>query len=355
MRIERGQKICGFGLVGTVVLLALSAGCSQAEPGCRSDDDCRSGRLCVERACLTPGELPDTGSGDLPDGLVFANNTSGADGGSDAGAPEDVSAPQEDVLDSLDGGSGPEDVALVDVDAPEDVAVPPVDGTRTIRIFPAMGFTFGQVSLGTRIITDFVVENRGDEPLTMREVAIAMGANSPYGLSPTIGPNAARELEPGARQRFELTFSPETVTPFEGSVNIRSNATNDPDASLSLAGRGVNPSASAACIGASPNGFSFGALEVGDAVELTVTVFNCSRFVPLQIVEIGVSGTGTPVFTATPGENLPIALQPGQGKSVTVKFAPAQGRNYQESLTFRGDVTVNQAARVQLSGTGINP
>ncbi|MFU8804716.1 MAG: choice-of-anchor D domain-containing protein [Bradymonadaceae bacterium] len=338
---------------GALLLLGLgllATGCSEVEPGCRTTDDCRSGRVCVERACLSAGELPDTWTGGENHNPIEFNHSSG----SDAGELADGSVGTPDVSQTSDVGPHPEDISVpLDVGSPDPDVSEPQLGPK-IRVIPSGGVTFGRVPVNMKITTELLVENTGDAPLSLTELDLEVRPSLGFAVDPSIRPASPQILQPGERRNFDVSFEPGVTSQYQNGVNVRSDDADDPDTYRGLAGRGGNLQLTP-CIGASPNALDFGDLEIGEEAELTVTVFNCSSTTPVQITAVEISGSATGPFQVTPAQAVPFSIQPGRTGTVTVSFAPGATGNPRETLSFRGDVTLNQLARVQLGGSGVEP
>ena len=93
-------------------------------------------------------------------------------------------------------------------------------------------------------------------------------------------------------------------------------------------------------------GLAFGAVEIGKASELTLTIGN-SGTGTLSVTGITCPGGYTPSWTSG-------TIAPGGSQQVTVRFAPTAAQSYDGTLTVNGDHT-GGANTAPLTGTGAAP
>jgi len=105
-------------------------------------------------------------------------------------------------------------------------------GTRTISAWPA-SLNFGNAAIGSAEKLAVTLKNNGNSNLTISGVSVTgLGANS---INCAM---SGSTIAPGQTVTLNLTFAPKSAQLMNGSVTIRSNATNSPTV-IMLNGKGV--------------------------------------------------------------------------------------------------------------------
>lgn len=99
---------------------------------------------------------------------------------------------------------------------------------------PTGGLDFGEIAIGTHVVREGTVANRGDRPLQLGEIEACCGATARW-----LDGAAPFRLEPGATARFEVGLSTDLPVEFAKSVAFMSNDPLSPRAVMSVFGRGV--------------------------------------------------------------------------------------------------------------------
>jgi hypothetical protein len=198
---------------------------------------------------------------------------------------------------------------------------------------------FGTIDANTTITNDFVIENQGNVALLLDSVApvVILGLNSD---SYEVGSISSTSIDPGASSTVSVIFKPTTPgkgypatlritcndpinNPYEFAIN--GDTTNPPpdNASIAVAGNGINiPNDSSHTPNIGDN-TDFGQIEIGQSVTHTFTITNTASIGSLELSNITSTGDGFSVILAG---DLPI-LAPGETYNFDVAFnaaSPAQ-------------------------------
>jgi hypothetical protein len=346
-----------------VVLMGLlsvaAAGCSDAESGCRDDGDCRIGRVCVERVCLTPGEVPapgtDTGVQPNPPINDPAPDVSNPD--DDAGGFEDVN-----IDPGLDTGPGPGTDVGMDVgmdtgpepvpDAGTDTGPEPVLGP-IVRVSPPSFFEFGRIPVGARAVTDLYVENIGDRPLVLTYVDLGSRPSQGFDISPVVSASNLMTIEPGASMRFDVVFAPSLQSQFRNSVRVHSNDPANSTIVLELRGASFNYQ-QLSCLTVSPTSLDFGTVGAGGTRSMRVTAINCSNTQNVTITEMRFT-RGSGAFDLGVPQMPPFRLPPMESVEIEIRYRASGSGLVQEVLELRSDAALNSTPRVGLQAQSEAP
>jgi hypothetical protein len=179
--------------------------------------------------------------------------------------------------------------------------------TPELRLAPAE-VDFGEVSLGATGAASLRLFNDGsgpielDGPVTVDDGAFGVGALD-------IFPVPARDF-----RALDLTFTPTEEGAFSGTLTLPLRA---PIGEVTVPIRGVgapNP------VRFDPVEVDFGALDVGELATATATVFNDGE-APIN-VNLVIDGRGFGVDGTT---LLPVALEPGGQRALSLSFSPPRG------------------------------
>ncbi|MBA2664444.1 MAG: choice-of-anchor D domain-containing protein [Bradymonadaceae bacterium] len=348
------KKTNAKALVALVALLALMAtlyGCSEIASGCRDDGDCRTGRVCSAQLCIDPADLPllDAGHEIPSDDATITDLGAHTDSGEpDAPGPDiaiiDDASPGQDVPSvEPDSGVGPADIGEPDVSTPL--------GPR-LRVLPAVEILFGRIPVNHKVKADLLVENIGDQVLSVTHVDLGVRPSQGFDLLPVITSANPLRLQPGELKAFEVIFQPGAQSQFRNSARVHSDDPTNAAIVLDIRGQ-ANNTQTIPCLTASPIGLNFGELREGETRELSVTVLNCGSTLSVAVTSIQINGGPTSPFKLLSGRATPFSLPPGQSETFKVAFTANQERAPRDVIEFRGDLTTNP--RVVLAGATSQP
>ncbi len=199
---------------------------------------------------------------------------------------------------------------------------------------------FGEIPQGYNKTVNVaaMIKNTGNAPLTITALNIA-----PSEFTVSNAPAVPFEIAPGGDQSLTLVATPTRLGSLNGTLTIRSNATQTPQATVALSAAYVQRYTAAASQ-------DFGVTETGKSVEKCITLTNSSAQ-RVTIDQASVLGANAGDFSVV--TTLPLLIAAGATADVCVKFAPATVGNRSAQLALRsadgGNTTVN------LSGTAETP
>lgn len=196
--------------------------------------------------------------------------------------------------------------------------------------------TFGTLSVGEQESQSFTVQNIGDA--TLHVTGVVIGSGIAYIVK---GPETVFDLEPGQTMDVEVAFSPMGADENYGQVLVVSDDPDSPEAPVDLLGFGAVPE-----LQISPDNYVFGDafIPCGDSVDLELKNVGSEA---LTITDVDYASGGLLSLDTSNAPQLPVTLQPGEFRTVTVDFAPATagsdtGRLSVTSNDPRGVVTADQ-------------
>ena len=207
-------------------------------------------------------------------------------------------------------------------------------GTGAVTISPG-NLNFGAVPYGTTSSAQTVTFTN-QQSVTVSFSSIAASAN--FNVA---GNTCGTSLAAGARCTVGVTFSPNAVGSFTGTLSFTDNAPNSPQVvSLNGTGGGTPVTLSASSL-------NFGNVNAGKTSSpMSVTLTNHQN-VSLSFSSILVSGAGFAISGNTCGTS----IAAGANCAVAVTFSPAAKGTVNGALTFN-DNAANSPQKVSLSGTG---
>jgi len=209
----------------------------------------------------------------------------------------------------------------------------------TLSASPA-SVDFGSVPIGDTATEGLTLENTGTANCEI--TSIALTGNPAFALATP--PTTPLTLLAGDTERVEIDFDPTST----GSVSTTLEVTSDAPASPTVVP--ISGTGQGECdLDATPNAVDFGAVDLGQAATLDVTLANSGTG------DCSVSAftlTGDPDFGLAPSPGTPFNLGPTTQQTVTVEFTP-------EAIgTANGNLDVdsndpNSPLSVPLAGEGI--
>lgn len=199
--------------------------------------------------------------------------------------------------------------------------------------------SFGNIQVGGSRTVSEILTNSGGSSLTISQAVLSGSGFTQTGLTLPL------TLNPSQSTTFNVTFTPLSSGPINGSISISSNGSN-PTLVLGLSGTGVlNPGT----LSPNPSGLSFGNVQVGSTQSLSTTLTN-SGGSALTISQANLSTAG---FNLS-GLSLPLTLNVGQSAAVSILFSPQSAGSLTGNLTIVSNAS-NSSLSIPLSGTGVTP
>ena len=187
----------------------------------------------------------------------------------------------------LDGGDYNADIIINSNDPIDPEIIIPanmhVTGSPNI-VFNIDTLDFSQVFLGVIDTLELIVENNGTLDLLISSVQ-ALPAE--YSVSPTFA-----GIDPGETEIFTITFLPQSVGDYPGTLNLTSNDPDSGNYEITLLGQGVEPP----IILVSPDSL-YAALFTGDTTTQTITISNNGNSDLIWNIDLDNIGLGTVTFT----------------------------------------------------------
>jgi hypothetical protein len=197
---------------------------------------------------------------------------------------------------------------------------------------------FGNTKVGSRLTSSVTLSNSGGADLTVNQATLS-GAG--FAMSSLALPLT---LQAGATASITITFAPPASGSFSGSVTFATTSDQqDSTVVLKFSGNGV----SAGTLSPNPSSIAFGSIQVGSNSVKSETLTN-SGGSAVTISQATASGAGFSIS----GLNLPVTLNPNQGVTFNVTFAPASAGAVSGTVSIVSDAS-NSPLSIALSGTGL--
>lgn len=241
----------------------------QRVPGCDTDEDCASPRMCVDGSCLDPDRVDavSDGSGD-----VMEDGGQG-DGGTDVGATSDTPV------------------------------IPDVPAPRSCVVVRPESVNLGERAVGSQTVRSVLVENCGRIDVTLQSAGIF----DDEGIFSVVDfPATPVVITPGDSEPLIFRATPTAVAEKQGTIDLQ---VDDQLFQVGLSVTGVDALESSLCLRA-PASISFGTVLAGEAVPPQAVAFeNCGDAVltDLQVLQPdngSVSVAPSLVSTLAPGESV---------------------------------------------------
>lgn len=195
---------------------------------------------------------------------------------------------------------------------------------------------FGNVVVTAASTQTVTITNNGIAPVSLLQATVSGAGFSINGLTTPL------VLASGQSTSFSTTFAPPGAGSFNGSVSIRTTATNSPT-DVPLSGAGIT-----LLLSASPASSNFGNVVVGDSSTLPVSLTNTGTGA-VTISQANVAGREFSIN----GLSLPLALAAGASTGFTVTFSPASSGNSSGTIAILSNAT-NSPTDEPLAGAGIH-
>ena len=215
-------------------------------------------------------------------------------------------------------------------------AIPPVATTATLGP-PALGF--GAVSIG----------DSGAQPLTFTNTTAVAGVVNVRSIAVS-GANAAEFLETdnctalaaNAACTINVTFAPRAKGARSATITVTSDSTVNPALSATLAGNGLDTTASL-----SPTSADFGSQTLNTGTAAKVFTWTNTSAVPLAIASVDATGDFSISSTTCTGR-----IAANGTCAVSVVFTPVATRARTGTLTVSSAASLNGTLAASLTGIG---
>jgi len=215
--------------------------------------------------------------------------------------------------------------------------------TATGQLINPSIVNFGNVQIGTRVSQSVLLNNTGNENLTISQATVSGTGFSVSGL------NMPLTLVPGQSASLTTTFAPQSSGSISGSVSLECSRTHRRrplswyKVRAPLTGTGTTPGQ----LTANPSSLKFASVQVGGSQTQSATLTN-SGGSSLTVSQDTLTGSG---FTLS-GLTLPLSMGAGQSVTFSVVFAPQSAGTFSGNVAFASDGS-NPAMNLPLSGTGV--
>jgi len=192
---------------------------------------------------------------------------------------------------------------------------------------------FGSVAVGSEETQTVHVENTGSEAVTISKMTISGTGVSVSGMA------APATLAAGQTANLTVTYKPVAAGTLTASLAIASNA-SDPSVVV-----GINATATASTLAATPSSVSFGNVVVGSDTTQTIRLQNIGTSqVTISAITPSVSSI------AISGVTTPINLAPGTSATLTASYKPTAAGSVAGKITVTSNA-VGSPTIVVLSAT----
>ncbi len=197
---------------------------------------------------------------------------------------------------------------------------------------------FGPVLIGSSVDWNFTITNTGFGDL----IIPAMEAE---GLGFSVDFEDEVTIATGESSEFTITFAPEEVMGYEGTVTITTNVEGNEEIVIDLTGSGTEDREPEITL--ERDRLNFGVLAVGDNRMLELIGENTGNGV-LEIAQLEIAGDGFSI------EVEELQVDPHQEFIIEVTFTPEEVQVYNGSLTIFSNDPDNGEVVVALTGEGID-
>lgn len=215
----------------------------------------------------------------------------------------------------------------------EPVPVPQVTVTPLAR-------NFGDVRVGTNNSLTVTVNNNGGAVAHISAPGLA--GSTEFSTS-----TSAFDVAAGTSQNVILIYTPTGVGSDAGTLTITSNDPINPTATVTLAGRGVQPS-----LAVSSTTVAFGSVVTNGSLARVVSIVN-NGSVSAQVSALTITGSSEFSLGATT-PSLPFTVAPNASVDVPLNYKPTNVGADTGSLDIASDDPAHPHLAVGLSGSGIS-
>lgn len=197
---------------------------------------------------------------------------------------------------------------------------------------------FGDQGIGESRTQQLVARNTGSEPIEVRDIRRAGGAEweatPPRGLPFT--------LAPGDAAAINVTFTPSSAVESTAEVVVISSDPTSPEIRASLIGRGAGPRFEVL-----PNPINFGVERAAGNYRRGILLVN-SGSSEVRVLTVGYTGAAELGLAPLPG--LPARLGRGESLPLEVLFNPTQVGEYRGTISITTDDPASSNVEVPVTG-----
>jgi PGF-CTERM protein len=210
------------------------------------------------------------------------------------------------------------------------------EGIETDLSLSSASMTFGETSVGDAKELSVTLTNDGTETVQVSGLSLA-GSDDAFTVVESPG-----GIDPGESAELVVVFEPGETRSYGGTITVETESEEAPDLGISLSGSGTAPKLQAA-----PQSVNFGKTVTGEILTRDVRLINRGNE-PLSIESLSIVGANQGAFSIQGGA--PGLLAPGEGATVTVRFAPSQATPHSATLVVDSNATSGSSS-IYLSNT----
>lgn len=198
---------------------------------------------------------------------------------------------------------------------------------------------FEDTQVGQSSTLDWTITNVGNAKLTVSSFTV------PSGFSTDFSSWSSKSLSPNESHTFKVTFKPTEAKDYSGKMVLKSNASNAPEASFTIGGKGVE--SSKVLLGWDPMEMDFHDVAVGKTSQRDWKITNLGN-ARMEVYDI-VSPDG---FSTNFSGWSKRYLEPGESHTFQVSFTPSQAKVYSGKIIFKSNTTGYPEAYFNVRGEG---
>jgi hypothetical protein len=180
----------------------------------------------------------------------------------------------------------------------------------------------------------------GNAKLTVSSLTV------PSGFSTDFSSWSSKSLEPNESHTFKVTFKPTEVKDYSGKMVLKSNASNAPEASFTIGGKGV--AVPEAKLKVSKTYLEFDETIVGQSSQLEWTITNVGN-ITLTVSSLTVPSGFSTDFSSWSSKS----LEPNESHTFKVTFKPTEVKDYSGKMVLKSNASNAQEASFTIGGKGI--
>lgn len=230
---------------------------------------------------------------------------------------------------------------------PGDPADKPATANPSLTVTPT-ALAFGALQQGQTKSLTVTLGNNGTANCNITALTRSGSADFAFGPDAPVAPFT---ITPGSSIAVPVAYTPSNVGADSGGLQISSNDPAHPMVTVALTGTG-DPLPPSSAITVSPTTLSYGAVQVGQSKQLSVTIGNTGG-ASCSVTSLGLSGDEFAVGPGAP--STPFSVAPGASIAVTVTYAPTSAANGIGTLSIASTDPNNPVVNVSLSGSGVVP
>ncbi|MBN2493580.1 MAG: choice-of-anchor D domain-containing protein [Deltaproteobacteria bacterium] len=214
---------------------------------------------------------------------------------------------------------------------------------------PPFAVDFGSIQVGSASEKTYRFTSCGNQVLTVTGLDLDPGPDGYFSFSSSVA--TPFDLSPGEAFDMQLRYAPVTEGSHHGQVTIRSNDPNAGEGWIDLVGR-ATPEPQCG-IQVSPAQINFGDVPTTGFANQTLAISNTGD-ADCQVTAIQ-GPVGSQEFSLPGLPSLPLTIQPGEMRAISVRYDPVDEGPDQATLTVVVAAPEGVAPEVSLIGNGIQP